>query len=72
MTAPRQTAREIAETESASQDAGIYDRWGREYRARGPAHLSPEVCEAIERHLFRQRFSERAQDLRDALDTGIK
>lgn len=34
----------------AEADAGVYRQWGDYYR-KGPAHLTADVCAAIERHL---------------------
>jgi hypothetical protein len=35
-------------------DEGVYARYGAEYLRCGPAHLTPETCAAIERHLNRR------------------
>jgi hypothetical protein len=36
---------------STDEDAAIFARYGAWYMRCGPAHLTPETCAAIERHL---------------------
>ena len=50
MTAPRFVA-----LRKAMDDKEIAAKYGRYYREVGPAHLSPEICAAIERDLERRR-----------------
>jgi hypothetical protein len=53
-------ANDIRALEQANSDTEIADKWEAEYRRTGPAHLSEEVCQAIERNHARRESTRKA------------